>query len=90
MRLGSGVAVPVVRMASAVQIRPLAWKLPYAAGVALKKKRKKEKKKLSCVINSNSKNCSMNLLHDIYMCLMGWQVKWSLMKFLKATVIRAS
>ena len=48
MRLGSGVAVPVVRMASAVQIRPLAWKLPYAAGVALKKKKERKEKVVMC------------------------------------------
>ena len=34
MRLGSGVAM-------AVPIQPLAWKLLYAAGTALKKKKKK-------------------------------------------------
>ena len=33
------------RLAAAVPIRPLAWKLPYAAGAALKKKEKKKKKK---------------------------------------------
>ena len=35
------------RPAAAVPIRPLAWALPYAAGVVLKrqKKKKKEKKK---------------------------------------------
>ena len=33
------------RPAAAAQIRPLAWELPYAAGVALKKKRKKTKGK---------------------------------------------
>jgi len=33
------------RLAAAALIRPLAWKLPYAAGVALKRKRKKKKKK---------------------------------------------
>ena len=35
-----------VRLAVAALIRPLAWELPYAAGVALRsKKKKKEKEK---------------------------------------------
>ena len=33
------------RPAPVVPIRPLAWKLPYAAGVALKKKKKAKKQK---------------------------------------------
>ena len=33
------------RLAFAALIRPLAWELPYAAGVALKKKKKKKKRK---------------------------------------------
>ena len=39
MRLGSGVAVAVARLAAAAPIQLLAQKLPYAAG-----ERKKEKK----------------------------------------------
>lgn len=34
------------RLAAAALIRPLAWKLPYAAGVALKKEKKSETKKI--------------------------------------------
>ena len=41
-RLGSQVAVAVVW--AVVLIQPLAWKLPYAADVALKKKKDKTKK----------------------------------------------
>ena len=33
-------------LAAAALIRPLAWELPYAAGVALKEKRKKKEKKI--------------------------------------------
>ena len=33
------------RLAAAVLIQPLAWELPYGAGVALKRKKKKEKKR---------------------------------------------
>ena len=32
--------------AAVAPVRPLAWELPYAAGVALKKKQKKEKKEI--------------------------------------------
>ena len=32
------------RPATATPIRPLAWKLPYAAGAALKRKKKKKRK----------------------------------------------
>ena len=35
--LGSGIAVAVVRPVAIAPIRPLAWELPYAAGVALKR-----------------------------------------------------
>ena len=38
MQLRSGVAVAVAWPAASALIRPLAWELPYAAGVALKKK----------------------------------------------------
>ena len=41
MKLGSGVAAAVVRLAVVAPIQPLAWKLPYATGAALKKKKKK-------------------------------------------------
>ena len=41
MWLRAGVAVTVVQASAAVLSRPLAWKLPYAAGVAIKKKKKK-------------------------------------------------
>jgi len=39
MQLGSGVSVAVV-LAAEAPIGPLAWELPYAAGVALKSKTK--------------------------------------------------
>ena len=41
MWIRSGMAV-VYRLAAAAPIRPLAWKLPYAPGAALKRKRKKK------------------------------------------------
>ena len=37
MQLGSCVAVAVAQVSAAVPIQPLAWELPYASGVALKK-----------------------------------------------------
>ena len=37
--LGSGVAVVVAQATAAAQIQPLTWKLPYAAGVAVKRKK---------------------------------------------------
>ena len=40
--LGSGVAMVVCRLAVATPIRPLAWELPYAKDVALKKKEKEK------------------------------------------------
>ena len=45
MQLGSGVAVVWCRPAAAALIRPLSSELPYATGVALKKKKKKGKKR---------------------------------------------
>ena len=39
MQLGSGVAVAVDRLAAAALIRPLAWELPCAVGVALQRKK---------------------------------------------------
>ena len=42
MRLGSGIAVAVA--SATALIRPLAWEPPYAAGVALKRKKGKKKK----------------------------------------------
>ena len=41
MGLRSGVAVAVVEAGSCSPIPPQAWELPYAAGAALKKKKKK-------------------------------------------------
>ena len=35
------------RLAATVQIQPLAWEPPYAAGAALKRQKEKEKKKKS-------------------------------------------
>jgi len=37
------------RPAAAALIRPIAWELPYAAGVALKRKKKKEKNLDTCM-----------------------------------------
>ena len=48
MQLGSSVAKTVAQVTATVPVRPLAWKLPYAAGTAVKKeeeKKKKEKKR---------------------------------------------
>ena len=42
-KLRSGVAVAVAQ--AVAPVRPLAWEPPYAAGVALKSKKKKERKK---------------------------------------------
>ena len=45
--LGSGIAMAVAQSPATALIRPLAWKLPYASGAALKtnKQAKKKKKK---------------------------------------------
>ena len=54
MRLGSGTAVVVsVAVAVAVaSIGPLAWELPYAVGIALKRPKKKKKtNKDHCLIS---------------------------------------
>ena len=40
MQLRSGVAVAVAKVSGAVPFRSLGWELPYAAGVALKIKKK--------------------------------------------------
>ena len=40
MQLGSGVAMTAAAVA---MIPPLTWELPYAAGVSLKRKKKKKK-----------------------------------------------
>ena len=47
MWLGScvAVAVAVMQASSCAPIRPLAWELPYATHVALKEKKKEEKRK---------------------------------------------
>ena len=37
---GSSVAAPVLKVAAAYWIHSLAWKLPYAAGAAIKEKEK--------------------------------------------------
>ena len=42
MWLGSGVAVAVMQASATAVIRPLAWELPYAAGAAVKRKRKED------------------------------------------------
>jgi len=42
MGLRSGVAVATARMEASAPIQPLAWELPYAAGMAPKKKRKRK------------------------------------------------
>ena len=39
------------RPAAAAPIQPLGWKLPYAADVALKKKKKETKKKSFCFVS---------------------------------------
>ena len=39
MQLGSNVAVAMVQASAAVSIQPLAWELPHAAGMAVKKKK---------------------------------------------------
>ena len=38
-RCGSGVDVAVAQSAAAAPIQPLAWELPYVAGVAIKKEK---------------------------------------------------
>ena len=43
MLLKSGVAVAVAWLAGAAQIRPLAWELPYAAGMTIKRKQTNKK-----------------------------------------------
>ena len=39
MWLGSGVAMAVAQASAPAPIQPLAWELPYATGVALKRKK---------------------------------------------------
>ena len=51
MRLRSGVAVALDRLATIALIRPLAWEPAYAAGVALKRQKKKEKEIFSNLPN---------------------------------------
>ena len=43
---GSGIATPAVKVAAAAQIQSLAWKLPFAQGAPIKKKKKKVKYKV--------------------------------------------
>ena len=43
MRLGSRVAVAVVKAGATAPIRSLAWEPPYAAGAALKRKKQNKK-----------------------------------------------
>ena len=43
------------RPAAAAPIQPLAWELPYASGVALKRKKEKEKEQLVLTQSSCSK-----------------------------------
>ena len=45
------------RMAATALIQPLAWELPYAAGVALKRQR--QKKLLFSLMALQSTNCTM-------------------------------
>ena len=42
MRLGSSVALVVAEASASAPIGPIAWKLLYAAGVAVKRKEKKK------------------------------------------------
>ena len=46
MWFGPGIAVAVAWASGAFPIQPLAWDLPYAADVAIKKKKKTKKKKM--------------------------------------------
>ena len=41
MQLRSGIAVAVVQAGGFSSVQPLVWELPYAAGVALKRPKKK-------------------------------------------------
>ena len=52
MQLGSGIAViwHWCRLAAVSLIQPLAWETPYAMGVALKKKKKKNRVAASGII----------------------------------------
>ena len=49
MQLRSSVAVAVARPAAIAPIRYLAWELPYSAGVAIIRKKKKRRKKVSLI-----------------------------------------
>ena len=62
MRLGSGVAVALGRLAAVAPIRPLACEPPYATGAALKRQKTK-KKYLKCqwTESSNQKTQSGRL-----------------------------
>ena len=44
MQLGSHIAMAMARPVAIALILPLAWEPPYAAGMALKKKERKENK----------------------------------------------
>ena len=44
VRLGSGIAVAGCRLAATAPIGALAWELPHATGLALKKKKKVNRK----------------------------------------------
>ena len=59
------------RLAATALIRPLAWDLPYAVGVALKsqkkkKEKRKEKKKKTQMVNKPQRNLKGNNVSIIY------------------------
>ena len=49
-----------VRPAAVALIRPLAWKPPYAAGMALKSKKQKKKKKKKKITSKQALNLDRN------------------------------
>ena len=67
MWLGSGIAVAVIyRLAAAALIPPLAWELPCATGVAIKRKKKKKRKKERKEKNTVRKTRDILLLFPFY------------------------
>lgn len=60
MYLGSSVAMAVAQAPGAAPIQPLAWDLPYATGVAIKRKEKKTVRlQVSGIIHPMNTLCSL-------------------------------
>ena len=62
MCLRSGIAMAVAQAAAVAPVQPLAWELPYASNVALKRKKKKEKEKEKKILNTDRQFLSFSML----------------------------